>query len=1033
MSVLARLSLRNRGLIGLLAILVLVFGAFVLPKIKQQLFPSLQFPTAVVITPYVGASPDAVDKQVSEPIEAALQGIKGVEEITSTSRAGNSSVVVQYQFGTDLDAAVGQMQQAVNRISTRLPANSTPTVQAGSFDDIPTVVLAVSGEGDQKQLADRLNNEVVPEFKKIEGVRTTTVTGTQKPQVVITLDYAKLAVAGVDPSSLVSTLQGAGAAIPAGTVDQDGKTLNVEIGGSALTVDSLKNTYLAGKTKPVKLGDIATVEAGTATATSITRTNGKPSFGVSVTMASDGNAVAISKAVKDKLPELSSKLGVQFSTVFDQGPEVEKAVSGLTTEGLLGLLFAVIVILLFLFSLRSTLVTAVSIPLSVVVALIALYSGDLSLNLLTLGALTIAVGRVVDDSIVVLENIKRHLGYGEAKQDAVLNGVREVATAVTASTLTTVAVFLPIAFVSGIVGELFAPFSITVTVALLASLLVSLTVVPVLAYWFLKAPRNWDAENAEAAREAAEEKERNGALQKIYVPVVRFAIKRRLVVVLSAIVIFVVTAGLAASAKTDFLGDNGGTTLSMTQELPPGTSLEASEEAGKLVETALAAAPEVKSYQMTVGGNGAGAAFGFGGDGGTSFTVTIAEGTDRKALQEKLKSQLSGKPGAGVIKFGQDASSSDKVSVLVTAPNDAALKPAADQVARALSGINGLSEVTSDLSKGSPQLKVDVDQAAAAAAGLTPATIGQLAGQAVGGRVVTQLPIDGTRTDIVLRTGTAPTGVDAIKALPLPSATGVVRLDQVATVSTVDGPSTVKRTGADLSTSVTAKNGSDNLGAVTKDIETKLKDLKLAGGASAKISGVAEQQTEAFTNLVLALLAAIAIVFLIMAATFRSLVQPLILLVSIPFAATGALLLLRATNTAIGLPAMIGMLMLVGIVVTNAIVLIDLINKYRSDGYSVQDAVVEGGRHRLRPILMTASATIFALLPMGLGITGQGGFIGQPLAIVVIGGLVSSTLLTLVLVPTLYTALEVRKERRALKKAARTPRPSNVKPEHANV
>ncbi|RSM36583.1 AcrB/AcrD/AcrF family protein [Amycolatopsis balhimycina DSM 5908] len=1031
MSVLARLSLRNRSLIGLLALVIVGFGAFALPQLKQQLFPSLQFPQAQIVTAYPGASPDAVDRQVSEPLEGGLQGLKGLEQVTSTSSDGVSRVVAKFAFGTDIDAAVSQIQQVVNQVRPRLPQNSEPAVSAGSTDDLPVALVAAGTTGDPQALAPALTDQVAPELRKIEGVRTVTVTGVQQPRVTITLDYAKLAAGGVDPASIATTLQTAGAAVPAGTLTEGGKTLSVQVGGGQTTVDTLRNLYLTPSAAaraggpargPVKLGDVADVQAGFAPPASITRTNGKASLGLSITMVDNGNAVAISDAVRDKLPELAKKTGAEMSVVFDQGTPVKDAISGLTTEGLLGLAFAVVVILLFLLSVRSTLVTAVSIPLSVVVALLALWTGDLSLNLLTLGALTIAIGRVVDDSIVVLENIKRHLAYGEEKQRAVLDGVREVAGAVTSSTLTTVAVFLPIAFVGGFVGELFSPFAITVTVALLASLLVSLTVVPVLAYWFLKPPAvPSDAVEAERAREAAVEKERRGLLQRAYLPVIRFATRRRLTVVLLALLIFAGTVGLATRLNTNFLDQSGGTTLNMTQKLPAGTSVEAKEKAATAVEQALAAEPAVRTYQVSIGGGGT---FGFGGGTNTSISVTVAKDTDLNALSDRLRGKLTSRPELGEVKIGADASgfNSDQVSVTVTAPSEAALKPASDQVVQALRGVSGLTEVSSDLSVGSPRVQVEVDDAAAAARGLSASTIGQVANQAIAGRTVTQLPVGGQRTDIVLRAGTAPATVEQVKGLPIPGPGGVVRLDEVAKVSTVDGPASVHRTGGDLSTTVTAKNTGDNLSKTTADIKSKLDGLTFTGGAAYSLGGVSQDQQDAFSNLFLALLAAIAIVFLIMVATFRSLIQPLILLVSIPFAATGAIGLLLATGTALGLPSLIGMLMLVGIVVTNAIVLIDLINQYRADGMSVADAVTEGGRRRLRPILMTAAATIFALVPMALGITGQGGFIGQPLAIVVIGGLVSSTLLTLVLVPTLYTMVETRKERRkARREARRTP------------
>ncbi|WP_410654694.1 efflux RND transporter permease subunit [Amycolatopsis sp. lyj-112] len=1024
MSTLARLSLRNRSLIGLLALVVIGFGAFALPQLKQQLFPSLQFPQAQIITPYAGASPNAVDSQVTEPLEGGLQGLKGLEELNSTSSEGLSRITAQFEFGTDIDAAVGQIQRVVDGVKARLPQNTETTVSAGSTDDLPVVLLAAGTTGDPQALAPALTGEVAPELRKIDGVREVEVTGARQARVTIALDYAKLAAAGVDPSSIATTLQTAGAAVPAGTLTEGDKTLSVQVGGGPTTVDTIRDLYLtptprpgAPAGKPVKLGEVADVQTGFAPPTSITRTNGKPSLGLSITMVENGNAVAISDSVRDKLPELSKKIGAEMSVVFDQGTPVKDAISGLTTEGLLGLAFAVLVILLFLMSLRSTLVTAVSIPLSVVVALLALWTGDLSLNLLTLGALTIAIGRVVDDSIVVLENIKRHLAYGEEKERAVLDGVREVAGAVTSSTLTTVAVFLPIAFVGGFVGELFSPFAITVTVALLASLLVSLTIVPVLAYWFLKPPKTpANEQEAELTRQAAEDKERRGPLQRGYVPVIRFATKRRVTVVLLALIIFGGTVGLASQLNTNFLDQSGSTTLSLSQKLPPGTSSEAKEKAAGAVEQALADEPAVETYQVSIGG---GNFFGGGGT-ATNIQVTVAKDTDLDALSERLRGKLSG-PELGEVKIGAEAGgfNSDQVSITVTAPDEATLKPAAEQVRQALAGVSDLTEVTSDLAQGSPRVQVEVDAAAAAARGLSATTIGQIANQAIAGRTVTQLPVDGQRTDIVLRAGTAPVSVDAVKALPIPSATGVVRLDSVAKVSTVDSPAAVHRTSGELSTTVTAKNTGADLAATTRSIQSKLDGLTFSGGAAYSLGGVSEDQQEAFGNLFLALLAAIAIVYLIMVATFRSLLQPLILLVSIPFAATGAIGLLLATGTALGLPALIGMLMLVGIVVTNAIVLIDLINQYRASGMSVSEAVIEGGRRRLRPILMTAAATIFALIPMALGLTGQGGFIGQPLAIVVVGGLVSSTLLTLVLVPTLYTMVETRKERRRAKKDAR--------------
>ncbi|MBB2914401.1 HAE1 family hydrophobic/amphiphilic exporter-1 [Streptosporangium becharense] len=1054
MTALARLSLANRSLVMMIALVLSAFGVFAIPSLKQQLLPSLSFPGAFVIAPYPGASPEIVEERVTEPIENGFQGLAGVTEVTSTSREGMSQVQVAFEYGTDIDAAVADMQQAVSRIASRLPEGVDPQVLSGGTDDIPVMVLAVGDGGDERAMADRLERLVVPELQGIAGVREAAVTGTRDEVVTITPDVKELARRGLAPTAVADALRANGQPVPAGSLTEGGKSLTVQVGRRISTLKELEDLYLlpaaapaapaapagpAGVGRgqqqapggvgrpaqavpgPVRLGEVAKVERSLAEGTSLTRTNGKPSLGVSVTMAPDGNAVAISHAVREKIPGLVRAIGdaAAVTVVFDQAPYVERSIEDLTTEGLLGLTFAVLVILVFLLSLRSTLVTAVSIPLSVVIALMALWLGDYSLNLLTLGALTIAVGRVVDDSIVVLENIKRHLEYGEAKRAAVLAGVREVSGAVTASTLTTVAVFLPIAVVGGMVGQLFAPFAVTVTVALLASLLVSLTVVPVLAYWFLRAPAV-SAERARVIREEAEAKELRSPLQRAYLPVLRFATRRRLVTLLVGAVVFAATMGLAGRLETNFLDASGQDTISISQRMPAGTDLATTDAAAGKVEEVLGAfkdAGDVQDYQVTVGGGGTGllGAAGGGGD-RASYSVTAGAEADSAAVEERLRERLKAVSGAGEITVGGGGGGfgggpANQLEVVVRAPDIATLRSAAETVRASMAGVGGLRDVRSNLEAGAERVEVRVDRKKAAARGLTEAQIGQAVAQRFRGAPLGQLTLDGVSGDVVLRTSEAPQEVEAVGDLELVSAAGPVKLSKVAKVVTVEGPVQITRIDGERSATVTGTATASDLGAVTAELTSKLEGLKLPAGAGYVVGGVSADQEEAFGQLGLAMLAAIAIVFMIMVAAFGSFVQPLILLVSVPFAATGAIGLLLVTGTPLGVPALIGMLMLIGIVVTNAIVLIDLINQYREQGMGIVEAVVEGGRRRLRPILMTAVATIFALVPMALGLTGSGGFISQPLAIVVIGGLLSSTLLTLVLVPTLYVMVERAKER----------------------
>ncbi|AMW10025.1 hydrogenase expression protein [Streptomyces qaidamensis] len=1039
MSWLSRFSLAQRALIGLMSIIALVFGAIAIPQLKQQLLPTIELPMVSVLAPYQGASPDVVEKQVVEPIEDSLEGVDGISGVTSTASEGNAVIMASFDYGSGTEQLVADVQQAVNRARVQLPDDVDPQVVAGSTDDIPTVVLAVTSGRDQQALADQLDKTVVPDLKSIDGVGQVTVDGVRDLQVTVTPDDAKLAKAGLTSQSLSQALQAGGATVPAGSFDEDGANRTVQVGGGFTSTGQIKDLMVTGepgKGKPVRLGDVATVKQQEATADSITRTDGKPSLSVAVTMDRDGSAVAISDAVQGKLPDLRKDLGsgAALTVVSDQGPAVSKSIKGLTTEGALGLLFAVLVILVFLASIRSTLVTAVSIPLSVVLALIVLWTRDLSLNVLTLGALTIAIGRVVDDSIVVLENIKRHLGYGEERHSAILQAVREVAGAVTSSTLTTVAVFLPIGLVGGMVGELFGSFSLTVTAALLASLLVSLTVVPVLSYWFLRPPKG-TPEDADEARRIAEEKEARSRLQRIYVPVLRFATRRRLTSVAIAVVVLVGTFGMAPLLKTNFFDQGEQEVLTVKQELKPGTSLAATDAQAKKVERLLAGTEGVKDYQVTIGSSGFMAAFGGGTDSNqASYQVMLDDSASHGDVQDSIEKGLAGLKGIGTTTVAAgDGFGSQDLSVVVKAADAGVLRTASEEVRKTVASLDDVTDVSSDLATSVPRISVKANDKAAAA-GFNDQTLGAAVAQAVRGTTAAKAVLDDTERDVVIRSAKPATTLKQLQDLRLG---GKVKLGDIATVKLVDGPVSMTRIDGQRAATITAKPTGDNTGAVSTQLQSKINALKLPDGATASIGGVSEDQDEAFANLGLAMLAAIAIVFMLLVGTFRSLVQPLILLVSIPFAATGAIGLLIATGTPMGVPAMIGMLMLIGIVVTNAIVLIDLINQYRKQGHGVVEAVIEGGRHRLRPILMTALATIFALLPMALGITGEGGFIAQPLAVVVIGGLVTSTLLTLLLVPTLYAMFELRKERRAKKRAAKKGLPDRrteaAEPEHAGV
>ena len=1067
MHILTALSLKNRALIALVTIVAAVFGLLGLGSLKQELMPSVQFPTIAVVTSYPGASPEVVNQDVSGPVETALRGVPQLERTSATSTTGSSTVLAEFTYGVDLAATEQKVERAVSRISQALPESADTQVLSGSIDDFPVIQIAVSpAEGETPEEAAQLIERVaIPELSDLEGVREAQLTGARGDRVTIVPNLEALAAQGLGPQAITDTLQQSGVLIAAGTVTEGDRTLAVQAGSEVASAEEVAALPIArdpaalaappqelpggalpgaepAPAAPPTIGDVAEVRLEANPEQSISRINGSPALTIAVTKMSAANTVDVSHAVQAALDDLADQLGgAEFEVVFDQAPYVEQSIETLTTEGLLGLVFAVLVILVFLMSVRATLVTAISIPTSVLLTFVGLNFADYTLNLLTLGALTISIGRVVDDSIVVIENIKRHLVPGSDRAATIVRAVREVAGAITASTITTVAVFLPMAFVEGMVGELFRPFAFTVTIALVASLLVSLTIVPVLASWFLRperggsrrfGPRRTAAAAAERDRTPADDgppapdATTATALQRGYRPVIEWTLRRPAITLLIAVVVFGATIAATPLMKTNFMGSDEQNSVGLTQSLEPGTSLEAQLGQAERVEEVLAEVPAVDTVQVTIGSaGGVGALFGGGGDGAVNYAITTDPDADQAEVQDRIREAVDALDDAGEFSLGQSGggvTTSNAIAVDLTAPDQDTLAEASDAVVAALREQDGLTQVESDLATSRPYLRIAVDRGAAAAAGLTEAGVAGQVAQQMQPQQIGQITVDADTISVYVAAAAPPADQAGVAALPVQTATGPQRLDALATVEVADGPVSVSTEDGVRSVTVSALPEGDDLGTAGASVSAALEAADLPAGANASIGGVMSQQTEAFQQLGIALLAAILIVYVVMVATFRSLLQPLLLLVSVPFAATGAILLLIVTGIPLGVASLIGVLMLIGIVVTNAIVLIDLVNQYRERGDGLREAVLHGSLQRLRPIVMTALATILALTPMALGITGKGGFISQPLAVVVIGGLLSSTALTLIVLPTLYYAVERRRTGGAGPRRRRSPR-----------
>ncbi|GAB4248911.1 MAG: efflux RND transporter permease subunit [Thermoleophilia bacterium] len=1050
MSLLTRISLRNRSVVALVVVAVLLIGGFAVTSLRQELIPSIEYPALTVFAFQQGASPADIERGVTTPLETGLKSLSGLKELDSYSNEGMSIIVALFEYGTDMTQAQADAQQAVERVRPMLPAGVQPEARAVNFGDFPVMQLAASSPRPTSELSALLAQKVVPRLQQVPGVGDVSLSGTASMRLQIELKPLQMAQLGVSPQAVVAALRSANVSVPAGTLTSQGTTVPVRVVGEASSLAALRNLPLessgpgaggstfapesasaaapggtgaamfvtagppAARPSPggttttpdsplVTLGQVANLEIVPDPATSITRTNGRPSVGISITKSAGGNVVEISREVRRLLPALQRDLGegATITTVVDQAPYITQSISSMWREGILGAVFAILVILLFLRSWRSTVVAGVSIPLSVIVALIVLWSRGDSLNMLTLAGLTIAIGRVIDDAIVVLENAYRHLQEGDDPRTAAHTATREVSAAITASTLTTVAVFLPLGFVHGLASEFFRPFALTVTFALLASLVVALTVVPVAVTWLLSKKHGGHVEKGTIT-----------GLQRLYLPVLRAALGHKVLTVGAAFLLFAGSMALTPLLKTNLLDHSQETTLTITQQLPPGTEIARTAAAAAKVEDVVAGVPGIDTYQVTVGSNGG--LFGPGGGTNASsaraqFLINTDGKRDKAAIIQDLRTRIGALDGAGDISVTEGDTTGGDTSLLevrIYADDPAVMQQANRAVLTTLGTVPGLTNISSNLSENMPQIAVKVDPVKAAAAGLDAAQVGQFMSLVLSGIPLGPLPTEhGPLPALLTLPALGNAGADALDGMVVAGSGGLVPLSSVAEVNQVEEPAQVTHTDGQRTATVSATVTSGNIGTTTAQVKKALQALDMPAGARWEIAGASEQMSDMFRTLGIAMAVAVIVVYLIMVGTFRSLLNPLILLVSIPFAAVGAVVLLLVTGTSLGMPSLIGLLMLVGIVVTNAIVLLDLIEQFRDQGMDAPTAVVEGARRRLRPILMTAAATILALAPMALGL-GEGSFLSRPLAVVVIGGLITSTLLTLVLVPVVYLAFD---------------------------
>lgn len=1011
---LPRLAIQRPVTTAMLTLVVIALGIVALTGLPLDLLPSFNFPVAAVITSYSGAGPREVENLVTRPLEQALATVSNVTSLFSTSSRGQSLILVEFDWGTEMDFATLEMRERIDLIRDFLPDEAeTPTVVKFDPNQIPVMALVLEGDASSDRLR-RLADEVVaPRLERLEGVASVGTAGGLERQIQVEVRPGALQAYQVTLDQVVQLLAAENINLPGGSVAEGGREYLLRTSGEFQTVDEIAELRIpTGTGARVPLRELAQVRDTFADVTQLTRLNGNPSVGLSIQKEAQANTVEVARRVRAEIDRIEAELGPghRVVTVFDQAEFIELSIDQLTRNALVGALLAGLVLLFFLRSLKATLVVALAIPISVVATFVLVYFAGMSLNIISLGGLALGVGMLVDNGIVVLESIFRHRSLGKPAPEAAEVGTREVAMAITASTLTTVAVFVPVVFIEGIASQIFRDLALTVAFSLLASLAVALTLVPVLSSRLLagRTP-GAAAPGASGAGQGWLEK-----VQGVYGRALGWTLDHRRLALGIVVGLFVASIALVPRIGAEFIPAVDQGNLQITINTPTGTPLVETDRVVRQLEERIAAIPEVAVVYSRVGGQSdmmGGELAGTAGD-GASINVTLVP-LDQRArsstdVAEEIRSFASQIPGASI-----SVSSADMMISLGGAPifielrgdDEERMMVLLEEIASRVRRVPGTREVESSLDDRRPEYTLVVRRDRAQELGLATPQIASALQTAVDGRVATRFRGSGEEIDVLVRLEPgAREDVAALGRIPIATPlAGMVPLGEVATFSRTDAPRALDRSDQSRVFSVTGQVAGRDLGSVMAQVQAEIASMNIPSDILVTYGGQTELMTDAFRQLALALLLAIFLVYAIMASQFESLRHPFAIMFTLPLAAIGVLFGLWSTGQTLNVPALIGIIMLAGIVVNNAIVLVDYVNTLRRDeGMDRRRALVEAGKVRLRPILMTALTTILAMIPLALGI-GEGSEIQAPMAITVVFGLLFATVLTLFIVPLAYT------------------------------
>lgn len=1018
---------------------IMVLGIYSYIKLPIDFFPELEAPIISVVTFYNGANAIDIEENITRPLEDNFSTLSNMEEITSVSKDNISLIIIEFEWGANLDEASNEIRDALSRIETFLPEEvETPSIFKFSSSMMPIMMLTATADKSYEAITEILEEKLVNPVNRIPGVGTVSISGGPKRAIMVDIDPRKLDAYHLSLEQLAGVLQAENLSLPGGRIEMSTSEYPIRVQGEFESSDAIKDVVVGNfNGSPLYLRDIAVIRDGIKDLNIDERANGKPGVTITVQKQTGANTVKVAEGVKELIASLQTTLppDIEINTLFDTSEYIQDSVSNLSETLLYAGLFVVMVVLFFLGRWRATVIIVLTIPISLIVAFIYLMMTGDSINIISLSSLSIAIGMVVDDAIVVLENITSNLEKGSYPREAAIYGTNEVSMAVVASTLTVLAVFMPLTMVSGFTGTLFKSLGFIVSITMMASLAAALTLIPVLSSMMLRS-KTFDKTTFFGRIYHMKERLLDN-LDNFYANTLGWSLKYRGMVVILALAVFIGSVFLANVVGTEFFpaSDNG--RIGARVELAQGVKLDETSKTARKIEALVKEKyPEIEILSVSAGSgdeDNMGSLFQESGSFVINLTMSLVDREERNRdifeISELLREDLAKYPE--IEKYNVDPGGSRDNSGGMGGGNNLEVKVfgydidqtnlVAEQIAQAMNELDGAQDVLVSRQKEKPELQVVLDREKMSYAGLNTATVAMAIRNRVNGLTATEYREDGEEYDVILRYAEEfrKSTTDLENITILNARNELIRLKEVGKIEQMYSPPSIEREGKERVITVSALAAGSDLSKLTKNLNKKIADLTIPSGVTLEIGGSVEDMQESFVDLFMLLMLSILLVYIVMAAQFESLREPFIIMFSLPFAFSGVFIALFVTGTTLNIISMIGAVMLVGIVVKNGIVLVDFTNLLRDRGVSLGQAIIQAGRSRLRPVLMTTLTTLLAMVPLAVS-TGEGSEMWKPMGITIIGGLLFSTLVTLVLVPVVYSLFgtaDIRKKRKKLKLA----------------